>query len=78
MYDESDACEASAIIGFAIERTIPKLYQYIWDALTLQTDLESHDYLFFLLTSQPMIVMLNTFKIALMDVMTTASRFVAY
>jgi hypothetical protein len=35
MYDESNACEALAIIGFAIERTIPKLCQYIWDALTL-------------------------------------------
>jgi hypothetical protein len=47
MYDESNACEALAIIGFAIERTVPRLYQYIWDGLKLQTEFDSHDYVFF-------------------------------
>jgi hypothetical protein len=29
MYDESNTCEALAIIGFVVESTVPHLYQYI-------------------------------------------------
>ena len=33
MYDGATACEALAVIGFAIEETVSTLYKFVWDGL---------------------------------------------
>lgn len=33
IYEQANSCEGLAVIGFAIEQTVPTLYQYIWDGL---------------------------------------------
>lgn len=47
MYDKSNACEAVAVIGFAIEETVSKLYSFIYDSLQDHTKLSPSDYVFF-------------------------------
>jgi len=47
MYDKANACEALAIIGFAIEQTVPTLYQFIWDGLKNHTTMNPNDFVFF-------------------------------
>ena len=47
MYDEANACEALAIIGFAIEQTVSSLYQFIWDGLKHHTSMNPDDFVFF-------------------------------
>uniref|UniRef100_A0A7S4NZS8 Uncharacterized protein n=1 Tax=Paramoeba aestuarina TaxID=180227 RepID=A0A7S4NZS8_9EUKA len=47
MYDEANACEALAIIGFSIEQTVSTLYKFIWEGLKSHTDLNPDDYVFF-------------------------------
>lgn len=47
MYDEANACEALAIIGFAIEQTVASLYQFIWDGLKSHTSMNPDDFVFF-------------------------------
>ena len=47
MYDKSNACEAVAVIGFAIEETVSKLYSFVYDTLKYHTTLDASDYVFF-------------------------------
>lgn len=47
MYNESNACEAIAMIGFSVEQTVPTLYQYIWDGLKHHTEMTPEDIVFF-------------------------------
>ena len=47
MYDDANACEALAIIGFAIEQTVATLYQFIWDGLKSHTTMNPDDFVFF-------------------------------
>lgn len=47
MYDEANACEALAIIGFAIEQTVATLYQFIWEGLKSHTSMNPDDFVFF-------------------------------
>ncbi|CAE7433531.1 unnamed protein product, partial [Symbiodinium microadriaticum] len=46
LYRDANACEALAIVGFAIEETVSILYQFIWDGLK-KTDMNPQDYVFF-------------------------------
>jgi pyrroloquinoline quinone (PQQ) biosynthesis protein C len=47
MYDDANACEALAIIGFAIEQTVATLYQFIWSGLKSHTTMNPDDFVFF-------------------------------
>ena len=46
LYESANACEALAVIGFAIEQTVPTLYQFIWDGLK-RSPMAADDYVFF-------------------------------
>jgi hypothetical protein len=46
MYEEMNACEALAVIGFAIEQTVSGLYSYIWEGLK-KSSMPADDYVFF-------------------------------
>ena len=46
MYKDANACEALAVVGFAIEETVSILYKFIWDGLK-KTDMNPQDYVFF-------------------------------
>ena len=37
MYGSSTACEALAVIGFAIEQTVSTMYQFVWDGAPAHT-----------------------------------------
>jgi len=45
-YTKANACEALAVIGFAIEETVSTLYQFLWEGLK-KTDMNPEDYVFF-------------------------------
>lgn len=47
MYAESTACEALAVIGFAIEETVSTLYKFVWAGLKDHTDMTDRDMVFF-------------------------------
>eukprot|EP01084_Bolivina_argentea_P115090 204749_1 len=47
MYRDSNACESLAIIGFAIEETVSRLYEYIYNGLQHYTQLSGDQIVFF-------------------------------
>lgn len=47
LYDQSNPCEALAIIAFGIEKTVSHLYQYLWSGFEKQSFIEKKDYVFF-------------------------------
>eukprot|EP01083_Nonionella_stella_P253857 873141_1 len=47
LYKNTNACESLAIIGFAIEETVSRLYEYIWNGLQHHTVLSDEQIVFF-------------------------------
>ena len=47
LYRTTNACESLAIIGFAIEETVSRLYEYIWNGLQNHTPLTDDKIVFF-------------------------------
>eukprot|EP01083_Nonionella_stella_P271051 918158_1 len=46
-YKAANECESLAVIGFAIEATVPKMYQFMWDAFKRHTALTDEQIVFF-------------------------------
>jgi len=47
LYGESNVCESLAVIGFAIEESVSRLYEYIWNGLRDHTKLTGDQIVFF-------------------------------
>merc|ERR1719385_425155 len=47
LYGESNVCESLAVIGFAIEESVSRLYEFIWNGLRDHTPLTGDQIVFF-------------------------------
>jgi len=47
LYGDSNVCESLAVIGFAIEESVSRLYEYIWNGLRDHTELTGDQIVFF-------------------------------
>jgi hypothetical protein len=47
LYGESNVCESLAVIGFAIEESVSRLYEFIWNGLRDHTPLSGDQIVFF-------------------------------
>jgi len=47
LYEESNVCDSLAVIGFAIEETVSRLYQFVWKGLKDHTPLTDEEIVFF-------------------------------
>jgi len=47
LYGESNVCESLAVIGFAIEESVSRLYEFIWNGLRNHTPLTGDQMVFF-------------------------------
>jgi len=47
LYEKSNVCDSLAVIGFAIEETVSRLYQFVWNGLRDHTPLTGDQIVFF-------------------------------